>query len=129
MEHYRKADEPFKVELVEAIPEGEEIRMYYHGPWLDLCRGPHLVRIGQIPPDCFRLTSVAGAYWRGDSSKKMLQRIYGTAWRSRKRVESPFQARRRSEAARPSRYRADGSTCSTSATKLREWHSGIPMDG
>ena len=88
IEHYRKTKEPFKVELVEAIPEGEEVRMYYHGPWLDLCRGPHLARIGQIPPGCFRLTSVAGAYWRGDSSKQMLQRIYGTAWRSQRELET-----------------------------------------
>ena len=105
MEHYRKADEPFKVELVEAIPEGEEIRMYYHGPWLDLCRGPHLVRIGQIPPDCFRLTSVAGAYWRGDSSKKMLQRIYGTAWRSGKELKAHFK---RAEEARRRDHRVIG---------------------
>ena len=99
LRYYREANEPFKVELVEAIPDGEEIRMYYHGPWLDLCRGPHLARVGQIPPHCFRLTSVAGAYWRGDSSKKMLQRIYGTAWRSRKELETHFErleeARRR----------------------------------
>ena len=97
--YYRETDEPFKVELVEAIPDGEEIRMYYHGPWLDLCRGPHVARIGQIPTDCFRLTSVAGAYWRGDSNNKMLQRIYGTAFRSRKELETHFErldeARRR----------------------------------
>ena len=97
--YYRETNEPFKVELVEAIPDGEEIRMYYHGPWLDLCRGPHIARIGQIPPDCFRLTSVAGAYWRGDSNNKMLQRIYGTAFRSRKELETHFErleeARRR----------------------------------
>ena len=88
IQHYRQTNEGFKVELVEAIPEGEEIRMYYHGPWLDLCRGPHLARIGQIPPDCFRLTSVAGAYWRGDSRNPMLQRIYGTAWRSGKELNA-----------------------------------------
>ena len=103
--HYRETSEPFKVELVEAIPDGEEIRMYYHGPWLDLCRGPHLARIGQIPPECFRLTSVAGAYWRGDSSKKMLQRIYGTAWRSRRELETYFE---RLEEARRRDHRAIG---------------------
>ncbi len=86
--HYRENGEPFKVELVEAIPEGEEIRMYYHGPWLDLCRGPHMPRVGRIPADAFKLTSVAGAYWRGDSDNKMLQRIYGTAWRSRKELDA-----------------------------------------
>lgn len=91
IEHYRQNGEPFKVELVEAIPEGEEVRMYYHGPWLDLCRGPHMPRIGRIPPDCFRLGSVAGAYWRGDSSRKMLQRIYGTAFRTRKELAAHLE--------------------------------------
>jgi len=99
IEHYDGGGEPFKVELVEAIPAGEAITMYYHGPWLDLCRGPHLPRIGLLPPDAFKLTSVAGAYWRGDSSRKMLQRIYGTAWRSGAELKSHLsmleEARRR----------------------------------
>lgn len=83
---YKDNAEPYKVELVDAIPADQEIRMYFHGPWQDLCRGPHLPRMGLIPKDCFKLTSVAGAYWRGDSSQKMLQRIYGTAWRSGKEL-------------------------------------------
>ncbi|MDE2912067.1 MAG: threonine--tRNA ligase [Paracoccaceae bacterium] len=83
LDFYRRSGEPFKVELVEAIPEGEDIRMYWHGHWQDLCRGPHLVHTGQIPADAFRLTSVAGAYWRGDSRNPMLQRIYGVAFRNR----------------------------------------------
>jgi len=86
--HYEKTGEPFKVELVEAIPEGQPIRMYWHGPWQDLCRGPHLVHTGQVPADAFKLMSVAGAYWRGDSSRKQLQRIYGTAFRTRKDLEA-----------------------------------------
>ena len=81
--HYQATDEPFKVELVNMIPEGEPIRMYWHGDWQDLCRGPHLVHTGQVPADAFKLMSVAGAYWRGDSDNKMLQRIYGVAFRSR----------------------------------------------
>ncbi|HLS18764.1 MAG TPA: threonine--tRNA ligase, partial [Paracoccaceae bacterium] len=81
--HYREQNEPFKVELVEAIPEGEPIRMYWHGDWQDLCRGPHLAHTGQVPADAFKLMSVAGAYWRGDSRNKMLQRIYGVAFRNR----------------------------------------------
>ncbi|MCL5776588.1 threonine--tRNA ligase [Limibaculum sp. FT325] len=81
--HYERTGEPFKVELVEAIPEGQPIRMYWHGHWQDLCRGPHLVHTGQVPADAFKLMSVAGAYWRGDSSRKQLQRIYGTAFRSK----------------------------------------------
>jgi threonyl-tRNA synthetase len=86
--HYEAAGEPFKVELVQAIPEGEPIRMYWHGPWQDLCRGPHLAHTGQVPPDAFKLMRVAGAYWRGDSRNKQLQRIYGVAFRSRQDLEA-----------------------------------------
>ena len=62
------------------IPEGNEVSIYYHGKWYDLCRGPHLMHTGQVPADCFKLMSIAGAYWRGDSKNKMLQRIYGVAF-------------------------------------------------
>ncbi len=86
--HYRANNEPFKVELVEAIPEDQPIRMYWHGAWQDLCRGPHLVHTGQVPADAFKLMSVAGAYWRGDSRNKMLQRIYGVAFRSRDELKA-----------------------------------------
>jgi threonyl-tRNA synthetase len=86
--HYEAAGEPYKVELVEAIPEAEPIRMYWHGPWQDLCRGPHLANTGQVPADAFRLMSIAGAYWRGDSSRPMLQRIYGVAFRTRQELEA-----------------------------------------
>ncbi len=81
--HYRANGENFKVELVEAIPADQAIRMYWHGDWQDLCRGPHLVHTGQIAGDNFKLMSVAGAYWRGDSSRPMLQRIYGVAFRTK----------------------------------------------
>ena len=80
---YEGNDEPYKVELVGAIPEGEAIRMYWHGHWQDLCRGPHLQHTGQVPADAFKLMSVAGAYWRGDSNNKMLQRIYGVAFKNK----------------------------------------------
>jgi threonyl-tRNA synthetase len=81
---YEKAGEPFKVELVQAIPEdGQPIRMYWHGPWQDLCRGPHLQHTGQVPADAFKLMSVAGAYWRGDHRNQQLQRIYGVAFKNR----------------------------------------------
>jgi threonyl-tRNA synthetase len=86
--HYVDRGEPFKVELVQAIPPGEEIRMYWHGPWQDLCRGPHLVHTGQVPPDCFRLTHVSGAYWRGDHRNRMLQRIYGVAFRTKAELDA-----------------------------------------
>lgn len=85
--HYRETGEPFKVELVEAIPDGQPVRMYWHGPWQDLCRGPHLQHTGRLPADAFKLMSVAGAYWRGDSSRKMLQRIYGVGFTSRDKLK------------------------------------------
>ena len=81
--HYRDRNEPFKIELIERIPEGEDLRMYWHGDWQDLCRGPHLQNTGQLPADAFKLTHVAGAYWLGDSTRPMLQRIYGVAFRNR----------------------------------------------
>ncbi len=81
--YYRANNEPYKVELVEAIPGDQPIRMYWHGHWQDLCRGPHLQHTGQVPADAFKLMSVAGAYWRGDSDRPMLQRIYGVAFRNR----------------------------------------------
>ena len=81
IKHYADAGEPYKVELVEAIPEGEPVRMYWHGGWQDLCRGPHLLNTGQVPADAFKLTTVSGAFWRGDPKNRMLQRIYGIAFR------------------------------------------------
>ena len=78
--YYRERNEPYKIELIEAIPGSEPLRMYWHGGWQDLCRGPHLQHTGQIATDCFKLMSVAGAYWRGDSNRPMLQRIYGAAF-------------------------------------------------
>ncbi|AHM02694.1 Threonyl-tRNA synthetase [Roseibacterium elongatum DSM 19469] len=80
---YEANNEPYKVELVGMIPEGQPIRMYWHGHWQDLCRGPHLQHTGQLPADAFKLMSVAGAYWRGDSDRAMLQRIYGVAFKNR----------------------------------------------
>ena len=83
VEYYRGRGEPFKLELLDRIPEGEDIRMYWHGGWQDLCRGPHLQHTGQVPADAFKLTHVAGAYWLGDATRPMLQRIYGVAFRNR----------------------------------------------
>jgi len=80
VQYYKDRGEPYKVELIEAIPGSEPIRMYWHGDWQDLCRGPHLQHTGQVPADAFKLMSVAGAYWRGDSNRAMLQRIYGVAF-------------------------------------------------
>ena len=81
--HYKKSNEPYKVELIEAIPGNEPLRMYWHGDWQDLCRGPHLQNTGQVPGDSWKLMSVAGAYWRGDSDRPMLQRIYGIAFKNK----------------------------------------------
>ncbi len=86
--YYEAQGEPYKVELVGMIPQGEPIRMYWHGEWQDLCRGPHLAHTGQVPADAFKLMSVAGAYWRGDSDRPMLQRIYGVAFRNRNELKA-----------------------------------------
>ena len=83
VKHYTDNGEPYKVELIDSIPGDEPLRMYWHGDWQDLCRGPHLQHTGQVPADAFKLMSVAGAYWRGDSSRAMLQRIYGVAFKNR----------------------------------------------
>ena len=85
--HYSKLGEKYKVELVDMIPKDSEVSIYYHGSWYDLCRGPHLLSTGRIGK-YFKLTKVAGAYWRGDSNNEMLQRIYGTGWASQKDLDN-----------------------------------------
>ena len=82
---YKKRKEPFKIELVEAIPAEQTVTFYKQGEFIDLCRGPHLASTGKLG-HAFKLMSVAGAYWRGDSKRPMLQRIYGTAWRTDKEL-------------------------------------------
>ena len=84
---FRDKGEHYKVELIDAIPEGEDLRIYRQGDWLDLCRGPHMTSTGKIG-NAFKLTKIAGAYWRGDSNNPMLQRIYGTAWASDKDLKA-----------------------------------------
>ena len=86
--HFKKIGENYKAEIIESIPESEELTVYHHGDtWHDLCRGPHLVSSGKIGK-AFKLTKVAGAYWRGDSKNEMLQRIYGTSWASQKDLDN-----------------------------------------
>ena len=80
---YEDSGEGYKVELVDRIPADAPIRMYWHGEWQDLCRGPHLQNTGQLPSDAFKLMGVSGAYWFGDVSRPMLQRITGVAFRNR----------------------------------------------
>ncbi|MDC3143157.1 threonine--tRNA ligase [Candidatus Pelagibacter sp.] len=84
--HFKKKGEIYKAELIEAIPENEDVSIYFHGEWHDLCRGPHLSSTGKIGK-YFKLTKVSGAYWRGDSNNEMLQRIYGTSWASQKELD------------------------------------------
>ena len=86
IEHFKKIGENYKAEIIESIPKGEELSIYFHGKWHDLCRGPHLPSLGRIGK-AFKLMKVAGAYWRGDSNNKMLQRIYGTCWRTKKDLD------------------------------------------
>ena len=88
VKHYSDAGEPYKIELINAIPGTEPLRMYWHGEWQDLCRGPHLQHTGQLPADAFKLMSVAGAYWRGDSNRPMLQRIYGVAFTGKEKLKA-----------------------------------------
>ena len=88
LQYYKDNNEPYKVELIDAIPGDEPLRMYWHGEWQDLCRGPHLQHTGQVPADAFKLMSIAGAYWRGDSNRAMLQRIYGTAFLNKEAMKA-----------------------------------------
>jgi threonyl-tRNA synthetase len=84
---FEKKGEAFKLELIDAIPAGEEVKLYSQGEWTDLCRGPHMTSTGKVG-DAFRLMKVAGAYWRGDSSKPMLSRIYGTAFANKEELDA-----------------------------------------
>ena len=84
--HFKDKGEIYKAEIIESIPEGEDVSIYFHGEWHDLCRGPHLSSTGKIGK-YFKLTKVSGAYWRGDSNNEMLQRIYGTSWASQKDLD------------------------------------------
>ncbi len=86
IKYFTENDEPYKVELVEAIPEGEDISFYRQGDFCDLCAGAHLMSTGLVK--AFKLTSATGAYWRGDSSKKMLCRVYGTAFPKASELEA-----------------------------------------
>jgi len=84
--HFKEKGEIYKAEIIESIPQGEDVSIYFHGDWHDLCRGPHLSSTGKIGK-YFKLTKVSGAYWRGDSNNEMLQRIYGTSWASQKDLD------------------------------------------
>jgi threonyl-tRNA synthetase len=85
IETFRNMGERYKVKIIQDLPEGEEISVYRQGAWMDLCRGPHVPSTGKLK--AFKLTKVAGAYWRGDSNNAMLQRVYGTAWANKKQLK------------------------------------------
>ena len=104
-QHFKDIGENYKAELIEGIPAGEDVSIYWHGDWHDLCRGPHFATTGKIG-DAFKLTKIAGAYWRGDAKNAQLQRIYGTAWRDQKELDAYLDAARGSRKARPSQASA-----------------------
>jgi threonyl-tRNA synthetase len=85
VKHFLELGETYKAEIIRDLPGNEEIRVYYHGDWHDLCRGPHLMSTAKIG-NAFKLTRISGAYWRGDQNNAQLQRIYGTAWRDEKEL-------------------------------------------
>ncbi len=89
VEYFKGLGEHYKAEIIASIPAGEPISLYGQGDWVDLCRGPHVPSTGKLT--AFKLTKLAGAYWRGDSRNEMLQRIYGTAWPDRKQLDDYLQ--------------------------------------
>ena len=86
IKHFKEKGEIYKAEIIEGIPEKEDVSIYFHGEWHDLCKGPHLSSTGKIGK-YFKLMKVSGAYWRGDSKNEMLQRIYGTSWATQKDLD------------------------------------------
>ena len=124
IEHFRGIGETYKAELIGSIPAGEDVSIYWHGDWHDLCRGPHFATTAQIG-DAFKLTKISGAYWRGDAKNAQLQRIYGTAQRGQEGTGRLSDAAGGSRKARPpqdrqgdgpvphpgGRYRADLLAC------------------
>jgi threonyl-tRNA synthetase len=87
IDYFKSKGELFKAELIESFPPDEPTTVYRQGDWLDLCRGPHMASTGRLGK-AFKLTKLAGAYWRGDAKNPMLQRIYGTAWRDQKELDA-----------------------------------------
>jgi len=83
---FTERDEPYKIEIINEIPDDEIIALYHHNEYIDMCRGPHVTSVRHLK--AFKLTKIAGAYWRGKSDNKMLQRIYGTAWTSEKELKN-----------------------------------------
>ena len=95
VEHFKNISENYKAEIIQDIPDDEDLSIYKQGDWLDLCRGPHVPSTNLL--HAFKLTKVAGAYWRGDSSNEMLQRIYGTAWADKKSLNHYLEQLKQAE--------------------------------
>ena len=93
--HFKNINENYKAEIIEDIPDDEDLSIYKQGDWMDLCRGPHVPSTNIL--NAFKLTKVAGAYWRGDSSNAMLQRIYGTAWADKKSLSNYLEQLKQAE--------------------------------
>ena len=124
---FKEKGELFKIELVDAIPEGEDLKIYKQGEWLDLCRGPHMTSTGQIGK-AFKLTHFAGSYWRGDHTRERLQRVYGTAFATEPELAAHLKSWRRPRSATTGSWGARW-TCSTSRRRGRAWCSGTPRAG
>ena len=123
VEFFQSLGEHYKAEIIAGIPANEQISLYGQGDWVDLCRGPHVPSTGKLK--AFKLTKVAGAYWRGDSRNEMLQRIYGTAWADKKQLEEYLHRLEEAEK-RDHRRIGRSSICSTCRKKPRARCSGIP---
>ncbi|OWK20210.1 hypothetical protein AJ88_34460 [Mesorhizobium amorphae CCBAU 01583] len=119
--------ERYKLELIDAIPEDQDLKVYAQGDWFDLCRGPHMTSTGQIG-NAFKLMKVAGAYWRGDSNNPMLTRIYGTAWADQGSSTPTRRCSRKPKSATTGSSAVKW-TCSISRRKARASSSGTPRAG
>ena len=125
-QHFKGIGENYKAELIASIPADEDVSIYWHGDWHDLCRGPHFRTTAEIG-DAFKLTKIAGAYWRGDAKNAQLQRIYGTAWRDKKELDAYLDAAGGSREARPSQAGPrDGAVPPSRPKSARACRSGCP---
>jgi threonyl-tRNA synthetase len=124
---FRDKGEAFKVELVDAIPADQTLKMYAQGDWIDLCRGPHMTSVGKVG-NAFKLMKVAGAYWRGDSNNPMLTRIYGTAFARQEDLDAHLKQLEEAEK-RDHRKLGRRWTCSISRRRGRASCSGTPRAG
>ena len=122
---FEKLGEKYKVEIIKGIPGDEPLSVYRQGEWFDLCRGPHVPSTGHL--GAFKLTSVAGAYWRGDERNAMLQRIYGTAWADKEELDGVPEAHRRGEGARSPQARQGARPLHVLA--LRAGDAVLPAEG